>query len=118
MSWRAEEAGKSEGRSVIGRIETATLSRRASGLTSSRSFVTRQLAEPSQEEIANERGLIHVCILRQRHALGTVGLAQVSATRQEAASTHRQGNTGRPLGQGESLAMAADPFVFRQSLGR
>ena len=37
---------------------------------------------------------------------------------QEAASAYRKGNTGRPLGQGESLAMAADPLVLRQSLGR
>ena len=58
------------------RIGVATLLRRASGLTSSRSFVTRKLAEPSQEEMANERGAIHVCILRQDERMGTDGLAQ------------------------------------------
>jgi hypothetical protein len=36
--------------------------------------VTRQQAEPSQEEIANERGFIHVCILRPDERMGTVGL--------------------------------------------
>ncbi len=54
MGWRAEEAGKSEGRAVTARIEA--LPRRESGLTSSWSYVTRKLVEPSQEEIANERG--------------------------------------------------------------
>ena len=39
------------------RIGVATSLRRANGQTSSGSFVTRELAEPSQEEIANERGL-------------------------------------------------------------
>ena len=38
--------------------------------------------------------------------------------RQKAASAYRQGDSGRPLGQGESLATAADLLVFRQSLGR
>src|SRR5260221_6005736 len=38
--------------------------------------------------------------------------------RASAASAYRQGNTGRPMGQGESLATSADPFVQRQSLGR
>src|SRR2546428_236085 len=60
-----------------GRTGVATSPRRASGLTSSGSFVTRQLVEPSQEEIANEHGFVHVCILRQRTTLGTVGLAAV-----------------------------------------
>ena len=50
---------------VMERIGAATSSRRANGQTSSGSFVTRQRAEPSREEIANERGFIHVCILRQ-----------------------------------------------------
>ncbi len=48
------------------RIGVVTLLRRESGQTSSGSFVTRELAEPSQEEIANERGVIHVCILRPK----------------------------------------------------
>ena len=39
------------------RIGTATSSRRANGQTSNGSFVTRELAEPSQEEMANEHGL-------------------------------------------------------------
>ncbi len=46
-------------------------SRRANGQTSSGSFVTRKLAEPSQEEIANERGSIRVCILRPSGTRGT-----------------------------------------------
>ena len=46
------------------RIGAATSSRRANGQTSSGSFVTRELAEPSQEETANERRAICVCILR------------------------------------------------------
>ena len=70
MVCRAKEAGKSECRSVIGRIGAATSPLRASGLTSGGSFVTRELAEPSWEEIANERGAIHVCILRLATALG------------------------------------------------
>jgi len=45
------------------------LLRRESGLTSSGSFVTRKCVEPSQEEIANERRAIGVCILRQRHTV-------------------------------------------------
>ena len=100
------------------RIGVATSPRRANGQTSSGSFVTRELAEPSQEEIANERRPICVCILRQgdTHGNRLTGL-NVNAS-QEAASAYRQGNAGKPLGQGESLATAADLLVFRQSLGR
>jgi len=53
------------------RIGIATSSRRANGQTSSGSFVTKELVEPSQEEIANERRAIGVCILRQNERLGT-----------------------------------------------
>jgi len=56
---------KSEGRSVMEWIGTATLFRRANGQTSSESFVTRKQAELVQEEMANERGASHVCVLRQ-----------------------------------------------------
>jgi hypothetical protein len=66
---QAEEAGKSKGRPVIGRTGIVILSRRASGPTSSGSLLTKQQTEPSQEEIANERGFIHVCILRPNAAL-------------------------------------------------
>ena len=55
MGWRAEEAGESKCRSVMERIGVAKSSHRANGLTSGWSFVTRELVEPSQEEIANER---------------------------------------------------------------
>ena len=82
------------------------------------SIVTRELVEPSTRGKANERGFIHVCVLRQGGALGSGGLAQVSTPSQEAASAYRKGNTGKPLGQGENLATAADLLVFRQSLGR
>src|SRR6266542_2335241 len=53
-------AGASQCRSVMERIGVETSPRRESGQTSSRSCVTRAQAEPSQEEIANERGFIHV----------------------------------------------------------
>ena len=45
--WRAEETGESKRRSVTERTGMATSSRRANGLTSSWSFVTRERAEPS-----------------------------------------------------------------------
>jgi hypothetical protein len=100
------------------RIGVATSLRRANGLTSGWSFVTRELVEPSQEEIANERRAIYVCILRQGERLGPNQLAKVRASSQEAASAYRQGNSGESLEQSENFATAADLFVFRQSLGR
>src|SRR5207247_972102 len=113
-----EDAGKSEGRSVMERIGVATSLRRANGLTSSLSFVTRELAETSQEETANERRAIYVCILRQGDRLGPDQLAQMCASSQEAASAYRQGNSGESLEQSEKFATATDLLVFRQSLGR
>jgi hypothetical protein len=80
VEWRAEDTGKSESRPVIGRIEA--LLRRESGLTSSWSLVTRELAEPAKERIANERGLRRVCTLRQS--------TDVSVPGQQAASEYRQ----------------------------
>jgi hypothetical protein len=71
MGWQAEEIGKSERRPVTGRIGTATSSRRANGQTSNGSFVTRELAEPAREEMANEHGLVHVCILQPGERMGT-----------------------------------------------
>src|SRR5450631_3122158 len=41
------------------------------------SIVTRKLVEPSTRGKANERGLIHVCILWQGGTLGTDRLGQV-----------------------------------------
>jgi hypothetical protein len=70
--WRAEETGESQCRSVTEQIGMAASSRRANGLTSSWSFVTREQAEPSQEEIANER-INCVCILRQGERIGQLG---------------------------------------------
>jgi hypothetical protein len=42
-------------------------------------------------------------------------LGRMSPTSQKAASAYREGNAGRPLEQGESLAMAANPLVERQT---
>src|SRR6266513_2333820 len=100
------------------RIGVATLLHRANGQTSSGSFATRERAEPSQEEIANEHGPIHVCILRQNDRMGSDRLVSMCASGQKAASTHRQGNTGGSLGQSESFATTAHPLLRGQSLGR
>ena len=74
--WQAEEIGKSERRSVTGRIGTAISSHRANGQTSNGSFVTRELAEPSQEEMANEHGLVHVCIFQPANAWEQIDWSQ------------------------------------------
>ena len=79
---------------VMERIGAATGSRRASGQTSSRSCVTRKLAEPAQKEIANERGVSHVCILWQDATGEPVRLVQMCVSGQRAASVYRQGHAG------------------------
>jgi hypothetical protein len=100
------------------RIGVATSLRRASGLTSSGSFVTRKLAEPSQEEIANERRAIRVCILRQAEAWEQIDWTQcerqVRRLQARIVKATREGRWGKV----KALATAADPLVFRQSLGR
>src|ERR1700761_8894659 len=90
-------------------IGVATSLRCESRQTSSWSWLTKELTESSQEEIANERGAIYVCSLRPGGSMGTEG--------QETASAYRQGSTGRPPRQGESIAMAADPLVLWPSVG-
>jgi hypothetical protein len=94
LSWRTEDAGKSEDRPVTGRIGVATSLHRANGQTSSGSFVTRKLAEPVQEEIANERGVSHVRTLRQDDTGEPDWLVQVCVSGQRAASVYRQGHAG------------------------
>src|ERR1700733_15866872 len=49
--------------------------------------------------------------------MGTGCLVSMRAEGQETASAYRQGNTGRPSRQGESLAMAADPLVLWPGIG-
>ena len=85
--------------------------------TSSWSWLTKEPSESSREEIANERGTNHVCSLRSWKAMGTDQLVSVRTQGQETAGAYRQGNTGRPSRQGESLAMVADPLVLRSSSG-
>lgn len=79
---------------VMERIGTASGSRRANGQTSSRSCVTRKLAEPAQKEIANERGASHVCILWQDATGEPVRRVQMCVSGQRAASVYRQGHAG------------------------
>jgi hypothetical protein len=99
------------------RIGVETLLHCESRQTSSRSWLTKELTESSREEIANERGAIYVCSLRPCSAMGADRLVSMRAEGQETVGAYRQGNTGRPSWQGESLAMAADPLVLRSSVG-
>ena len=46
------------------------------------------------------------------------GLVPHLGTGETTTSTYRQGDTGRPMGQGESLATSADPLAQRQTIGR
>jgi hypothetical protein len=95
----------------MGRIGVATSLRRESGPTSSALFVTNQQAEPPYEETANERGAIRVCILGRDDLMASDQVVRPRAPGQEAASTHRKGDTGEALGPGEILAMAPHPLV-------
>jgi len=97
----------------MGRIGTATLSRRANGLTSSGSLMARKLAELAREERANERGASHVCILRQDDTNEPVRLVQECASSQRAASAYRQGRArssrvDRPRSHGASQRLEPD----------
>ena len=73
MEWRAEDAGKSESRSVMEWIGVGHDSTVQTGRLPAGRFVTREQVEPSQEEIANEHGL-HVCIPRRSECMGTARL--------------------------------------------
>ncbi len=64
LGQRVKDAGKSECRSVMERIGVATSLRCESRQTSSWSWLTKELTESLQEEIANELGAIYVCSLR------------------------------------------------------
>ena len=84
-----------------------------------RSYVTKELVEPYSQKggQANERKY-SVCDLRLGNEWARNPLGQMSQPSQKAASAYREGHAGGSLEQGESLAMAAHPFVERQSNSR
>src|SRR5690242_15152816 len=118
LGQREKDTGESERRPVIGRIGVVTSLHCESRPTSSWQFVTKRQAEPTQEEIANERRTTVVCILPSGIEMGPARLASHRAPGAAAASTHRKGNAGETLGPGEIPAMAAHPLVQRARFRR
>ena len=119
MGWRVEEGGKSEGRPVMERIgveSTGNITPRESGQTSIWSLITREFEKPTKEAkqmTADNNVLVQPPTMTvDWHA---IDWQKANRERASAASAYREGNTGRQMGQGESLATPADPLVQRQS---
>ena len=137
MGLRVREGGKSESLSVMGRIEVEpigsdrdrglwnNMTSRANGQTSAWSLITRERGwvHPTETVGAGKAddggGNTGWCaLLRSGDRLEPDQLEEGQPQRKTAPSAYREGGKGKEKGQGASLAMALDPFVQRQSLGR
>ena len=92
---------------------------RESGQTSDWSFNTRKPTEPLERRKANDdyagmQSSDSLCA-SYRRGMAPDRLGHMLRKRKEAASTHREGNTGRQVGEGESPPTSADPLVQRKS---
>jgi hypothetical protein len=116
---RVKEVGKSKGRAVMARIRVQR----------SRSHLARKRADFQLvfgHEIvcvifegweANERA-VYVCTDRRTDAMARDRLGQGVRLRKKNANSYREGDSGKPLEQGASLAKAVDLLVLWQSVGR
>ena len=113
---RVEEEGTSEGREVITRIGIAStiIIPRASGLTSLWPFITRKPGQPFQEAKQMTAEEFPAGAASREEDWHAIDWQTVHRKRAPAPGAYREGNSRRPMGQGESPAASADPLVQRQ----
>ena len=114
---RVKDEGESERRSVMERIRGATspgakASRLPSGLSS-----RENLSKPTKEakQMTAESRQYCWCGFPRPSDWHAIDWQAVSRKRASAPGAYREGNAGRQMGQGQSLATSAHPLVLRQS---